>query len=233
LILAIIFVMQGVFDSVARFSTEGLGERSIVMVSKFNTSQFTAYDHQTDEAFVAEVEQLYDQTVAKKIAAAKKFSIVYDKTTDPSPIEKDPVTKQKRISDAGMQSSYVSQIVLDHVKKDEKPLNINEFIKQYHYKTATVLPDNQMIQPQDGELQYMKNNIDPAFLSERERQSGEYSANDMLPNLVLTNQTITRPFVTSHSFDPTKGEVPVIIPYSQAEKLLGYKSTQGGEATCQ
>ena len=224
LILAIIFVMQGVFDSVARFSTEGLGERSIVMVSKFNTSQFTAYDHQTDQAFVAEVEQLYDQTVAKKIAAAKKYSISYDKTTDPSPIEKDPVTKQKRISDAGMQSSYVSQIVLDHVKKDEKPLNINEFIKQYHYKTATVLPDNQMIQPQDGELQYMKNNIDPAFLSERERQSGEYSANDMLPNLVLTNQTITRPFVTSHSFDPAKGEVPVVIPYSQAEKLLGYKS---------
>lgn len=224
LILAIIFVMQGAFDSFARFGREGLGERSIVMVSKFNTSQFTAYDHQTDQAFVAEVEQLYDQTVAKKIAAAKKYSISYDKTTDPSPIEKDPVTKQKRISDTGMQSAYVSQVVLEHVKKDAKPLNINEFISQYHYKTATVLPDNQMIQPQGGGLLYMKNNLDPAFLSENERQSSQYSSDNMPPNLVLTNASITRPFVTSHSFDPAKGEVPVVIPYSQAEKLLGYKS---------
>lgn len=224
LILAIIFVMQGAFDSFARFSTEGLGERSIVMVSKFNSSQFIAYDHQTDEAFVTEVEQLYNQTVAKKTAAAKKYSISYDKTTDPSPIEKDPITKQKRISDTGMQSSYVSQIVLQHVQKDAKPLDINEFIARYHYKTATVLPDNQMIQPPDGNLSYMKNNIDPAFLSESERQSSQYSSNNTPPNLVLTNQSITRPFVPSHSFDPAKGEIPVVIPYSEAEKLLGYTS---------
>lgn len=228
LILAIIFVAQGVFDSIGRFSTQGLGERSIVYVSQYSGGGFNAYDHQTDEAFVTEVEQLYDQTIAKKVAAAKKYGIAYDKASDPSPIEKDPVTKQKRISDAGLQSSYARQLAVQRIQKDAKPLDIDAFIKKYHYKSATVLADNRMIQPLEGALSYMKKNIDPSFVPEQDRYVDQNPEGD--PNLFLLNETITRPFITSHSFDPNKGEIPVVIPYSQAAKLLGYKSL-GKDAT--
>lgn len=43
------------------------------------------------------------------------------------------------------------------------------------------------------------------------------------PSLFVLNQTVTQPFITEKAFDPAKGELPVILPYGAAEKLLGFK----------
>ena len=78
LILAVIIVAQGVFDSVERFSQEGLGNRMILLVSKMDMKSFKASGNMDDPEFIAEVEQYHTEYVAKKTALAKKYNISYD-----------------------------------------------------------------------------------------------------------------------------------------------------------
>ena len=78
LILAVIIVAQGVFDSVERFSQEGLGNRMILLVSKMDMKSFKASVNMDDPEFIAEVEQYHAEYVAKKTALAKKYNIAYD-----------------------------------------------------------------------------------------------------------------------------------------------------------
>ena len=95
LILGVIFAAQGVFDSVERFSEEGLADRAIVAVSKWSNAYYNQYKHAEDEDFIAEVKATHEALVVKKTTAAKKYNVPYDaKSEDPSPIIIDRETKK-------------------------------------------------------------------------------------------------------------------------------------------
>ena len=95
IILGVIFVAQGVFDSVERFSEEGLADRAIVAVSKWSDAYYNQYEHAEDEDFIAEVKATHEALVVKKTTAAKKYNVSYDaKSEDPSPIIIDRETKK-------------------------------------------------------------------------------------------------------------------------------------------
>ena len=218
LMLAVIMVSQGVFESVERFSKEGLGDRMIMTVSQFSSTMASPYDYADDAAFIAEVEQHHAEYVAKKKTLAVKYQIDYNpKTEDPSPVEVHRDTGKKHIIESMISDQHVMAVSQKRSSAQEKPFDINQYLAAY--PSAKVLPDNSPVQPRDGALQYMQKGKESALLPENERST---SARDEPPSLSVTNETITRPFIAT-TFDASRGEVPVVVPFSHAEKMLGLK----------
>ena len=223
LILGVIFAAQGVFDSVERFSEEGLADRAIVAVSKWSDAYYNQYEHAEDEDFIAEVKATQEALVVKKTAAAKKYNVPYDaKSEDPSPIIIDKETKKERISDDFMESSIVMQVVEKRSQAAHKPLDIKAFLTPY--PSAKVLPGNAAVNTADGSIYFMREGREEAMRPESERKKsngGQYGQFET--SIQVLNDTITRPFVTIDAFDYDKGEIPGVVSYSHAEELLGLK----------
>lgn len=223
LILGVIFVAQGIFDSVTRFSEEGLADRAIVAVSKWSDAYYNQYEHAEDEDFIAEVKAAHEALVAKKTAAAKKYTISYDaKTEDPSPIIIDKETKKERISDDFMQSSIVMKVVEKRSQEVFRPLDIKAFLAPY--PSAKILPGNAAVNTADGSVMFMREGREEAMRPESERKKsngGEYGQFET--SIQVLNDTITQQFVTVKDFDYAKGEIPGVVSYSHAEELLGLK----------
>lgn len=226
LLLAVVFVTQGVFDSIGRFSQEGLNNRAIVSVTNF-TPAYPIYDHLEDPEFIALVEAQHQAVIDKKVAAAKKYKVSYDPAIeDPSPVEQDAKTKAKRINDSAVQSEAVQEVAKELLEKDAKPFNIQDYIAQY--PSARILPDNAAVMNELGEqISYMENGRDSDVLTplQKNQAQAEKRSNSEPPSLLIMNQSVTDPFINkSASYDASKGEVPVIMPFKTAEKLLGLKA---------
>lgn len=219
LILFVIIVVQGALSSVDRFSREGLGNRMIVMVTNYQAAEFNVYGHLGDAAFIAEVEHHHQAYVAKKTELARKYMIAYDaKTEDPSPVEIDPETKKKRISEAMTSNTHVVAVVQQRSSATPNSFDIAEYLAPY--KSAKVLSDNQTVQPKNGELTYMREGKEWTSQDERDQTKNPMGADELL--LSIANETLTEPFIVA-PFDPTKGEIPVVMTFAQAEKALGLK----------
>jgi len=222
LIASVIIIAQGVFDSVDRFSDEGLNNRTVVTATRIpQDSGFNEYEHMNDVAFVNEVEASYKAMIAKKQAAAKKFSVAYDAATyDLSPIGIDPVTKQKVITDSGLSSTAVQDIANAKRTAAHVPFDINAYIQPY--SSAKVLGLSSTLAPSNGALVYMKDGKESLKQAGMTRQQIWSQSNDS-PTLSVIEASLTKPFVTDKNFDASKGRIPAVLPYSTAEKLLGYK----------
>jgi len=222
LIAAVIMVAQGVFDSVDRFSGEGLNNRTVLSISHMaQGGGFSEYEHRDDATFIAEVEAAQKALVLKKQTAAKKFSIIYDPAVqDPSPVVIDSTSKQKVISESGLNTEAVQQAAGARRAATYEAFDINAYIKPY--STAKVLGLNAVLQPADGQLAYMKDNKEVLKQTTASRQQF-YNQDNESPMLSVLEASLTKPFIIDKNFDATKGEIPAIFPYSRAEKLLGYK----------
>jgi len=222
LIAAVIIVAQGVFDSVDRFSDEGLNNRTVLSIAHVGQSgEFNEYEHMNDAEFVLEVEAAHKALVLKKQTAAKKFDVTYTpEMQDPSPVAIDPATKQKTIAESGLEAEAVQQIAGARRLAAYTPFDINAYIKPY--PTAKVLGLNSTLQPTDGMLAYMRDAKEALKQTGANRQQ-MYSQDNEAPMLGVIEASLTKPFIIDKNFDTSKGEIPAIFPYSTAEKLLGYK----------
>ncbi len=223
LLLFVVIVAQGVFDSIDRFSDEGLNDRTILQVTRSGgAGSFNLYDERHNQEFIAEVRVAHDQFVKRKQAAAKKYDISYDpKTEDPSPIGIDPDTKQPAISDAGYSSDIVNKAAAARSKAEYKPFDIKKYI--HSYKSARVLGEFMQVAPSDGYLSYMKDNKEKLETDADPSRLNKNIATDDSQALTVLEGSLTKPFISSKNFDAKKGEIPVVLPYSHAEKLLGLK----------
>lgn len=224
LLLAIVFVTQGIFDSIARFSEEGLNNRAIVSVTRF-VPAYRVYEHLEDQEFIGLVEAKHQAIIDKKVAAAKKYKVSYNpEFEDPSPISIDAKTKQKYIDDNSIQNEAVQQVAKELRLKEAKPFNIQEYVARY--PSAHVLSGNaNVINGVDEQLSYMKDGKDPYVLTLQQKNQAQGQNNGEPPSLAIMNQSVAHPFVnTAASFDASKGEVPVIMPFKTAEKLLNLKA---------
>lgn len=215
LIAAVIIVVQGVFSSVDRFSDEGLNNRTILNVTQSGGAiTFNEYDKSADPTFVAEVEVAHKAIIDKKKAAALKYGVEYNAAAeDPSPIMIDPETKQKVVKDTSLSDKAVQDVANAKRLALYKPFDVKAYLKDY--KSANIIQEHKPLQPSDGELVYMKDGKEPA------RSTDKFTQYDSsAPNLTVLNGSVSQPFITNTAFDPQKGEIPVIVPYGAAEKLL-------------
>lgn len=228
LIAAVIIVTQGIFSSIESFSDVGLNNRAVLNVTQ--TAQgvlFNEYDHKADPKFVAEVERRHEAFVKKKVAAAQKFGIPYDPALeDPSPVSVDPKTKQKVLSDSSLSDSTVTALANEKRLAAYKPFDVNKYLEKY--SSAKVIQVFKQIQPSDGMLTYMKEDKEN-FTSNNDRSM--YFGNEETPSLTILDSSLSKPFIANTTFDPLKGEIPVILPFNTAEKLLGLKKMDANATT--
>jgi len=221
LLLVIVLVSQGVFNSLDSFGNTGLNNRYIVaLLPTPSSASFDVYAHLEDKTFIAEVEAEHAATVARKQAAAKKYNVSYDaKTEDPLPVIADPTTKKKSVSEAAVHDSpIVAAVVAKRAQKNQKQFSVDEYIKRY--SSAKPMGTANPVGPRDGALTYMK---DGKELREHDKPQPDMAfEQEPDPSLSVLNGSLAKPFVTT-KFDPSKGEIPAVIPYKQAEKLLGLK----------
>ncbi len=233
IILAAVFIVQGVAQSVERFGEEGLGKRALVAVTQSSRS-FEVYEHLEDEKFIAEVEAAHKEVVDKKTAVAKKYAMPYDPSVeDPSPIEVDRQTKQKKIDSRNMYHESVQKVALARTKKDYKPFDIDAYLAKY--ASAKKLGGLSSILPTEGDsFVFMKDGKEPALLGFRELQLSRLgTGQDDDIRLMVLDQSVADPFINkSVQYDAQKGEIPVILPLDKAEKALGLKKL-GATATTQ
>jgi len=229
LIAVVIIIAQGVFSSVDSFSDVGLNNRTVVTITRSGGAlAFNEYDKRDDPTFVAEVEAAHKALVGKKTALAKKYGISYDPAMeDSSPVIVDPQTKKKIIKDSALGDAVVQELANAKRLAEYKPFNVDEYVRKY--PSAKVLQAYKPLQPSSGLLAYMKNGKE-SFASQSNNQM--YGRSDDAPALTILDGSLSEPFISSTSFDPTKGDIPVIIPYGAAEKLLGYKKL-GGETSAE
>lgn len=224
LIAAVIIVSQGIFSSVDGFSDVGLNNRTILNISHFEAPSFNEYANRTDPAFVSEVEDAYKAMIAKKTAAAKKYGIQYTAATeDPSPITTDSQSKAKVIKESALGDVVVQEVVATKIKASRTPFAIEDFLKDY--PSAHLIQSYDTLQPTKGTLEYMKANKEGFNKSADDQQS---SPNEVPPSLIVLDGTVSKPFLATTNFDPSKGEIPVIVPFKAAEKALGLKTLTAG-----
>lgn len=216
LILGVIFVTQGVFDSINRFGKEGLNDRAVINVMQMD-NPFRAYDFVRNKEFIAEVKQQHADQIVKKQAAAKKFGIPYNpERDDPSPVLIDDEAKEEYLEDVGHPAVQAA------AQARTKPSNfdIYSYVKSYGStiihsgnKSLVNLPNASLDQMIDGK----------EFSSETGDGPKNLNYNNSGPrSLTVTSQSLVDPFINKESgFDPTKGEIPMVLPFSDAEKLLG------------
>lgn len=228
IILAGVIIAQGVFASIERFSQEGLNDRSILAVTRMNDS-FNVYQNLENADFINDVEARHLSVIAQKTVAAKKHSIPYNaKEEDPSPVLIDKTTGKKYIDYSDSSNAIVLAVARDYVAKNYKQFDIEGYLAPY--KSARILNNNSRVQASNGaSFSYMQNGTEEALRGLNEQIN---PADVIQPSLVILNQSVIDPFINeSVSFDSSKGELPVIIPYGVAEKLLGLKKLPADSST--
>lgn len=227
LMLGMVFIVQGVFDSVERFGKEGLSDRSLFLVERYNYDISSGYDYVDDPSFIVEVEALHARDVARKQAAAARHQVQYSPATeDPSPIAYNSETRQKTIPEENIEHRHVvaAARARAHQEGIDSTFSIEEYLAPY--TSTKILKDYHTAYPSDGSLVYMKDGKEELFSQSDNRPLGmkEYFPSDQGVNslsLKVMDESLTRPFITNQDFDASKGEIPVVITYLQATKLLG------------
>lgn len=178
---------------------------------------FNEYESRADPAFLAEVEAAHAALIAKKKAAAAKYGLPYSPDSeDPTPIGIDPESKKRVIKDSALSDESVQIVANAKRMAAYVPFDINAFLNAY--PSAKVIQKEQTVQSKSGAVVFMKDGKEKFSASANERFSpyGDSSA----PVLNVIDGQLSRPFVSSKAFDASKGEIPVILPYSAAEKAL-------------
>lgn len=224
-LVLLVVVSQGILDSTKRFSGEGLNSRYIVNITRSGGSAFNMYERRGDPEVVQRVEAEHAALVTKKQAAAKKYGITYDpKSEDLSPVVIDPTTKMKMISDTAFRGPGAADIVSKAMRAEQyRPFDITAYIAPYH--SANVLGSNKPLLQFDTSLQYMKDGKEK-LSDAMDMQARMQGASEDAKYLTVLEGTLVKPFLSKATYDPASGEIPVVIPYSDAEELLGLKKLE-------
>jgi hypothetical protein len=220
ILVAALVVEQGMSNSIASFNQEGLNSRYVVHSS--TDSILGGGDagilHNLDVQKRAQ--QIYDQTVASKTAAAKKLGITFDPKTEPLPLRElgggelgRPVNTILNLG----RSPAVSQAINEYLVVHPMPglPELKSAAAPYHptgfYSATTANPDGTIVTMVGGH-----ENFSPTY------GSSVGSHQDMLQSGQLTelDSHLTAPFIlpAAAATDPTA--IPLVVPYSQAEQLL-------------
>lgn len=231
-LVLIVIVAQGVLDSATRFSSEGLNSRYIIDVARTDNKVFNIYDNLTNPDVVRRVEAEHAAHVAKKQAAAKKYGIDYDaRNEDPSPIVIDQETKEKIVSDKYLDSSSVAAVAEALEAEQYKPFDVSAYIDPY--KTAKIIGEHRVLHQFENTLRFMKDGKEASLSSSSEVDRSMSPGDDDNKSLTVLDSSVAEPFISNRTYDPASGEIPAIIPYSDAEKLLGLKKLESSVSTQQ
>jgi hypothetical protein len=221
-LVAALTVARGAVNSIQDFSKEGLNDRYIVQAT---TDPPLVGDILENKDIQARAQQIYEQTIAAKKAAAKRLGIEYDPTTEQSPFLTFPgVSGQAQHQYLSPTAPAAQQTLQEWVNAHPSPTitDLKKAAAPYNpmgYYQATYLGQS------SGVLATMQNGVEN--FDQNEESISKQTQQDILQTsgLAIFNAQLTKPFMLPASKAPVDpNAVPIVIPYSKAETLLGLKS---------
>lgn len=235
LLLAIVVMSQGVFNSVESFSKEGFGDRYFISVNR-SASGFIDWREDLPSEVVSDIEELYDKGVDERKAEAQRLGIPYNPSVDdPSPIAVDESSGKKKI-DLKNSNHWAVRPVLERIADDKVEGFTPESLTE-GYDVENVLSSESTISPSTGSVEYMKDGKEKLTVRDdmdMYRQEGGFGwADDYMNTLSVVDGELASPFIQEGVFDESKGEIPVLIPLGQAERLLGLEELANNASSSQ
>lgn len=213
-------IARGAFDSIKTFSKEGLGERFIVSgISNESTENFYA-----DKTVIDRAIAIQKDIVARKKAEAKRLDIPYDPATEPPAFEEYEIPGAGKQRSVAMQTEAGKQAIQEYlaahpgIGNTEFEAAARSYSPQAFYK-STAFPFTST-----GRLQVLKG--DKENFDQNNMQKGGPSSGplDSFPNSwSVMSSGLLKPFTLEGENLQTgeDGSIPIIVPYSAAEQLLG------------
>ncbi len=217
-------VARGVMNGVNDFGKEGLGSRFIALAS--NTPSFAFMN---DQAVLDRAAAIHKDLVARKKAEAKRLGIAYDGTADPSPIHEytTPDGNKQHYLDVSLPAGR--QAVTEYLAVHPAP-NLDMLKKvagPYHPKAY--FESKQMSFDQQGaQMQVLKDgkeNFDLAATS-KGWEGPSNGTESFVQSWTAMSRGLLAPFILpgQNLALGADGSVPVLVPRTAAEQLLGLKA---------
>jgi ABC-type antimicrobial peptide transport system permease subunit len=215
-------IAQGASNSVQSFSQEGLNNRYIVSA----TPDPPLHNGVLGSAVILNrAQQIYNQLVVSKEAAAKSLGVQYDPTTEISPIENLAATANTPAQQLlNLSSPAGLQAVSEYIQAHPSPGidRLKQVAAPYH---PTGFYEVEQTSQTNGQLSTMQNGVED-FTAYGQAASA-VTQNDILQkgSLEKAPQQLTNPFLLHKVSKQTDSNaIPIIVPYSDAEQLLNLKA---------
>lgn len=223
-LVAALAVAQGAVNSIHSFNQEGLNNRYIAQALPDPPLSAGILENKDVQA---RAQQIYDQMVNDKKAAAKRLGITYDPSTDLPPTVSVPGMNGSLSRSFLSLSSPSAQKAIAEAEATRPAPGMQE-LKQvaatYH---PTGFYTSQYIGPSNGTIATMRQGVEDFDTGNGSMAPGKGQQPDLFQSgaLQLADPHLTQPFMlpgASTPKDPTA--VPLLIPYSQATTLLGLQA---------
>lgn len=232
-LLVLILAIQGIINSVDLFS-EGFNSRYIVQAQSYSATYF---EYGSDLALLKNPEvikrtkEIYNQRIVEMKAEAKRLNLLFDPSTDePSPILVDPKTKVESIGEQNIGNWAVQQAIAEEIDKLPKQTVLRDKIGKYQVKQIYQAPRSLWFES-DGSVAMFKNQREIFDKNSSPDQFGQVTKSKDISFFSL-DSGVADSFISTPLDSVSGDEVPVIIPSTDAEKLLDLKAL-GAKATNQ
>lgn len=232
-LLVFVVAIQGIINSVDLFS-EGFNSRYIVQAQSYSATYF---EYGSDLALLKNPEvikrtkEIYNQRTVEMKAEAKRLNLLFDPSTDePSPILVDPKTKVESIGEQDIGNWAVQQAIAEEIDKLPKQTVLRDKIGKYQVKQIYQAPRSLWFES-DGSVAMFKNQREIFDKNSSPDQFGQVTKSKDISFFSL-DSGVADSFISTPLDSVSGDEVPVIIPSTDAEKLLDLKAL-GAKATNQ
>lgn len=223
-------VAHGVINSITSFSKEGLGSRYIVQAYPQSGFNFI-----TDKSVTDRATAIQKDTVARKKAAAKALGITYEPASDPGPVNEfdSPGGKQSSLNPTHPAAKQaVEEYLAAHPLPNKSALA--QIAKPYQ---ASAIYQSQQV-PFDlagATLQVLKDGKE-SFDQNTQGKNGPPSGIDtFVSSWSAMSGGLLQPFILpgQNLRAGQDGSIPIIVPNSAAEQILGLKALPPSATTKQ
>lgn len=226
LLVASLIVTQGAFSSIQDFSKEGFGDRYLVRIpNNLYNSYDLSFGLPQEKTIIDRAKVIYKETIAAKKAAATKLGIFYDETSEQQPTYSD----SGKVEDSFLNVSSPAAIQAMTEYKAAQPKYDMTYLKSiaapyhpiaFYDKSQYITNDATILLMKDGKENFSL--IKPSQTSAYSHETDVESLFSYGYAFDKIDNGLTDPFLLAKNSTKISNpdSIPVLIPYSSAEKLL-------------
>ncbi len=221
--------VRGLVNSITSYTNEGVFKRFYVMTSHYSMSYYqdpSQPDSAETTKILARATTIYEETIAKKTAAAKKMGIPYSSETEDKPFAlaegfKDTSGKTKKMLNPSHPASI--QAIKELTDTQAYPRAVSEAASRHGaINTFETHPLSGPIEPIS--LNAIVGNTE--ILPSEEIEMKSYSGNDVMQNIGgqitgLNDNMISDLILPGANMSTDDNVIPIVVTTTAAEKLVG------------
>lgn len=225
LLVAGSLVTTGILDSIKVFTKNTLNDRYIVQVNKaFDPTTIPAL--MRSKTLISRAKEIHTQTIEAKKTEAKKLGIIYDSASEPLPYVIRGSNSEEVLS---INNPATGQALFEYFK-DRPTFNDDELNKiaiKYHAidifdsTLGSLKPRSSLTVLKDGKESFVDS-------SSPETETATYEQPFFSNGISIFPRQLAESFMLPNAanWQPTSGQLPIILPQDKLEQLLGIPPLQ-------